>query len=264
VESLGPDVVMEQTLAGMDEDSPLGGDGCEQEGEDVDSGILTMPLFMAVIVAVTSQFLVGFNTSVMNGAGDVVFPGHSVLMWSVVVSSFAVGGPVGAIGSGILSNKRGRRGAIMLNAWVFLVGGLMMALAPDVYWLVPARVVCGIASGASTVVVPVYLGEVAPPTLRGALGTLTQFAMVIGIFVSIVMSIFLVDADHWRYQFAFTPVLAAVQLLISPFLLESPRWLLGRNSKSRYVNETYYTGPMQTSAHLVTLAAALTYTPLDR
>jgi SP family facilitated glucose transporter-like MFS transporter 3 len=239
--------MVEETLASMDEGVLLGAAGGRdaEEKKGVDC-TLTMPLLMAVVVAVMSQFLVGFNTSVLNGAGAVVFPDHTLLTWSVVVSSFAIGGPIGAIGGGILSSKRGRRGAMILNAWIFLAGGLMMALAPDVYWLVPARVVCGIASGASTVVVPVYLGEVAPPTLRGALGTLTQFAMVIGLFVSIVMAIFLMDADHWRYQFAFTPVLAAVQLLISSFLLESPRWLLGRNSTSRY----YVIGPIPRQTRL--------------
>ena len=227
LESLGPDVVVERRLAGEDDEVQL-------EDLEMDHSVMTIPLIMAVLTATSSQFLVGYNTSVMNGASEVVFPDHSVLLWSIVVASFAVGGPFGAIGGGILANKRGRRGAMMFNAWVFLVGGITMALAPNVYWLIPARLICGFASGLASVVVPVYLGEVAPPTLRGALGTLTQFALVIGILVSIVFSIPLLNVETWRFQFAVTPILAVVQLLISPFLLESPRWLVGRNRNSKY------------------------------
>jgi hypothetical protein len=83
---------------------------------------LTTPLLLAVIVAVSSQFLVGFNTSVLNGAEHVVFPDSPITLWSVVVASFAVGGPFGAILGGVLANRHGRRGAMLINAWIFLAG----------------------------------------------------------------------------------------------------------------------------------------------
>ena len=81
-------------------------------------------------------------------------------------------------------------------------------------------------------VVPVYLGEIAPPTLRGTLGTLTQFSMVIGILMSDIFAFSLANPEGWRFLFAVTPVLCVLQLAISPFLLESPRWLLGRDENS--------------------------------
>jgi MFS transporter, SP family, solute carrier family 2 (facilitated glucose transporter), member 3 len=82
------------------------------------------------------------------------------------------------------------------------------------------------------VVVPVYLGEIAPPTLRGTLGTLTQFAMVIGILATDLLAFPLATPAGWRWLFAVTPGLCALQLLVSPLLLESPRWLLGRDPHS--------------------------------
>ena len=171
---------------------------------DVDEIIITFPLVMSSFVAIISQFLIGFHTGAMNGPANVVFPGHTTWEWSLAVSAFAVGGPFGALAGGLLANRRGRRGAMLLNTWVFLLGGLVMACAPSVHWLVPARLTVGFASGLvrffvfvpigvlfrsprsllhhvqtqASVVVPVYLGEIAPPTLRGTLGTLTQFAMV--------------------------------------------------------------------------------------
>jgi SP family facilitated glucose transporter-like MFS transporter 3 len=168
----------------------------------------------------------------MNAPAGVVFPDHSTFLWSLAVSAFAIGGPGGAIAGGLLANKRGRKGAAVINMWVFFLGGLMMTLAPNVYWLIPSRFVIGFAAGLASVLVPVYLGEMAPPTLRGTLGTLTQFAMVIGILFSNILAFPLATEANWRWLFAITPILSAVQLVLSPFLLESPRWLLGRDENS--------------------------------
>ena len=79
----------------------------------------------------------------MNAPEKYVFPDHTTLEWSVAVSSFAIGGPFGALLGGFLANRRGRSGAMMINTWIFLAGGLLMALAPNVYWLIPARLTVG-------------------------------------------------------------------------------------------------------------------------
>lgn len=70
---------------------------------------------MAVCVAIISQFLVGYNIGVMNAPEAVVFPGHTTVIWSVAVSAFAIGGPFGSIVGGILANKWGRRGTMMVS-----------------------------------------------------------------------------------------------------------------------------------------------------
>lgn len=191
-----------------------------------------MPLVMAVLVAIMSQFLVGYNTGVMNAPQEVVFPGHSTLQWSFAVSAFAVGGPFGSVFGGVLANQWGRRGAMMVNVWVFLVGGVLMTVALNIGQLILARFIIGFASGVSSVVVPVYLGEIAPPTLRGTLGTCTQFALVVGILASDLFAFPFATAELWRYLFSVTPLLCVVQLLLSSFLVESPRWLLSTNSNS--------------------------------
>jgi MFS transporter, SP family, solute carrier family 2 (facilitated glucose transporter), member 3 len=68
--------------------------------------------------------------------------------------------------------------------------------------------------------------------MRGTLGTCTQFAMVIGILMSAVLAFPLATANNWRWLFAVSPALSAFQLLVSPFLLESPRWLLNLDENS--------------------------------
>ncbi len=130
-------------------------------------------------------------------------------------------------------NRIGRRGAMLANTWIFLSGGLLLTFAPNIGTLVVARLVIGFASGVSSVIVPVYLGEIAPPTLRGTLGTCTQFALVIGVLGSDVVAFPFANAQYWRYLFAVTPVLCGLQLLSSSLLLESPRWLLSHGGDAR-------------------------------
>jgi SP family facilitated glucose transporter-like MFS transporter 3 len=205
---------------------------------EFDANLVTTPLVFAIIVAVGSQFLVGYNTGVMNAPEKVVFPGHSTALWSFAVAAFAIGGPFGAIVGGKMADSRGRRGALLIDTWTFLLGGTLQSFAPDMYTIILARFIIGFASGFSSVLVPIYLGELAPPTLRGMLGTLTQFAMVIGILIADLFAFPFSTEGSWRVLFAITPIVAIIQLLCSPFLLESPRWLINRDPSSlraRYI-----------------------------
>ncbi|CAN0409618.1 unnamed protein product, partial [Hapterophycus canaliculatus] len=110
-----------------------------------------------------------------------------------------------------------------VNTWIYLIGGLLFALAPSVLWLIPARFMIGFACGFCSVVIPIYLGELAPPTLRGTLGTMTQFALVTGILGSNLLAFPLATPSGWRWMFAVTPIVALVELLCMPLILESPR-----------------------------------------
>jgi SP family facilitated glucose transporter-like MFS transporter 3 len=147
-------------------------------------------------------------------------------------------GPLGAVLAGKWADQRGRRGALMITTWLFIAGGLVQSLAPSLNIVILARTIIGVASGASTVLVPIYLGELAPPNLRGVMGTLTQFALVIGILFADLIGFVLANPSGWRYMFFLITLLALFQLLLTPFLLESPRWLLGRkpnSNKARFI-----------------------------
>lgn len=220
------------TLAKMHIDEENNKNESSLDDVDVDEITMTFHLLMAVVLAVVSQFLVGYNTSVLNAPEAIVFPGHTTLSWSLAVSAFAIGGPIGSVLGGYLANIKGRKGTMLLNTWIFLIGGSLMTIALDMYWLIVARFIIGFASGIAMVVVPVYLGEIAPPTLRGTLGTCTQFAIVIGILFSNLVAFPLATPSGWRYMFAIGPLLSILQLLSSPYLVESPRWLLSRDEAS--------------------------------
>ena len=200
---------------------------------EVDSVVITTPLILALFVCGLSQFLVGYNTSVMNSPSSVVFPDHTTFEWSLAVAVFAVGGPFGALAAGSIVDSRGRRNGMAIVTYMFLAGGLLQTFAKNMIYITAARFIIGFASGFSSVLVPIYLGELAPPTLRGTLGTLTQFCMVIGIFVSDLLAFPFATERSWRILFSVTALASIVQLFCFPFLIESPRWLLGRDRKSR-------------------------------
>jgi len=205
---------------------------------ELDSVLMTTPLIFAVFVAAISQFLVGYNIGVMNAPEPVVFPGHSTLQWSLAVAAFAVGAPFGANIAGNLADTRGRRGAMMLSMWIFIVGGVLQTFALNMTTLIVSRFIIGFASGFSSVLVPIYLGELAPPTMRGTLGTLTQFSLVTGIFISALAAFPFATESRWRILFAISPMTAIVQLFCAPWLLESPRWLLNKDvssTKARFI-----------------------------
>ena len=200
---------------------------------EMDALLVTTPLIIAIFVAGLSQFLVGYNTGVMNSPSSVVFIGHSTFEWSLAVSIFAVGGPFGAVAAGSLVDSRGRRGAMAICIYTFLIGSVIQTTASNIFFIALARLIIGFASGISSVLVPIYLGELAPPTLRGTLGTLTQFCLVTGIFVSDLLAFPFATERSWRILFSVTAITALVQILCFPFLIESPRWLLGRDRSSR-------------------------------
>jgi SP family facilitated glucose transporter-like MFS transporter 3 len=203
-----------------------------------DAKVVTAPLIFTVIIVSASMFSHGYNTSVMNAPEKIVFPGHSITSWALAVAAYTVGGPFGSATGGKLADKRGRRGAMLIGIWISLVGGLIQTVAQDILTIILARFIIGFASGYFTVLVPIYLGEMAPPSLRGTLGTLTQFAAVIGILFADLVAFPFATPNGWRIMFSITTVIAGSQLLLSSFLLESPRWLLNRDPNSlraRYI-----------------------------
>ena len=142
---------------------------------EADAITVTTPLIFAVLIASLLMFNAGYNISVMNAPEPFVFPGHTTGEWSVAVAAFCVGGPFGSVLAGKWADSRGRKRALLLIIYMYIIGGLIQTLAPSLVVVTIARVVIGLSSGASTVLVPIYLGELAPPNLRGVIGTSKWF-----------------------------------------------------------------------------------------
>ncbi|MFD7920287.1 sugar porter family MFS transporter [Streptomyces sp. NPDC059740] len=181
----------------------------------------------------------GYDTGVISGA--MLFVRQDIhltpLLEGMVVSGLLVGAMAGAGLAGRLSDAWGRRRLILAAAAVFILGTLGAALATGAWSLVAFRVVIGVGVGVASVVVPLYLSELAPVRLRGGLTSLMQLLVTVGIFLAYVTDYLLSDAHAWRWMIGLGIVPAAVLALGIVTQPESPRWLVdrGRNSDARTV-----------------------------
>lgn len=122
--------------------------------------------------------LFGYDTGVVSGALlflHTSFGNLSSFDKELVTSLLLVGAVVGAFGSGRLSDLIGRRTVILITAVVFVIGVLGAAFSPTFWFLVVMRFVIGLAVGSASMAVPLYISEVAPPRVRGALVSFNQW-----------------------------------------------------------------------------------------
>nr|WP_266096574.1 sugar porter family MFS transporter [Rubrobacter marinus] len=123
----------------------------------------------------------------------------------------------------------GRRNLILIAAVTFCIGAIGAALAPNVGVLVLFRVVLGLAVGAAALIVPLYLSEVAPTEIRGAVSSLNQLMITVGILTAFIVNAILASSEAWRTMLGLAFVPSFVLLVGMYFMPETPRWLVSRN-----------------------------------
>jgi len=203
------------------------------------SGLMRRVTGGAAITAL-GGLLFGYDTGVVSGALLFLrtqFGGLSNFEQELVTSLLLVGAMAGALIAGRLSGRIGRKPTIMITATVFVLGVLLAAFTPTYPVLLVARVVIGLAVGSSSMVVPLYIGEIAPPRFRGGLVSLNQLAITLGILISYLVDYGLSSSGDWRLMFGLAAVPAV--LLFAGILTqrESPYWLIerGRDKEARSV-----------------------------
>jgi sugar porter (SP) family MFS transporter len=184
--------------------------------------------------------LFGYDTGVVSGALLFLrhqFGGLSNIQQELVTSLLLVGAMAGALLAGRLADRIGRRPTILITATVFVVGVLLAAFTPSYPVLLIARVVIGLAVGASSLTVPLYIGEAAPSRVRGALVSLNQLAITVGILVSYLVDYGLSSSGNWRLMFGLAAVPAVLLFVGILTQHESPHWLIehGRDVEARSV-----------------------------
>lgn len=189
-------------------------------------------VYTIAAIAATGGLLFGFDTGVISGALLSIKKvwALSEMHQGFVVSSVLIGAIIGAACSGKLADRYGRRNVIIVTSLIFFVGSLATAFAPSVEFLIAGRIVIGIAIGVASFAVPLYISEISPTKVRGALVSLNQLAITVGIVVS-----YLSDAyfepfqQNWRWMFG-VGVLPAIILFIGMcYLPKTPRWLMSKN-----------------------------------
>ncbi|XP_006890445.1 PREDICTED: solute carrier family 2, facilitated glucose transporter member 2 [Elephantulus edwardii] len=162
--------------------------------------------------------------------GSVVSEGVITMLWSLSVSSFAVGGMLASCFGGKLGDTFGRIRALQGANILSLIGALLMGfskLGPSHILIISGRSVSGLYCGLISGLVPMYIGEIAPTSLRGALGTFHQLAIVTGILFSQIVGLesILGNQDQWHILLGLSAVRAVLQFVLLCFCPESPRYL---------------------------------------
>src|SRR3954467_7460482 len=185
--------------------------------------------------------LFGYDTGVISGA-LLFIPDDFKLtpfLTGAIVAALLLGAMVGAACAGRLSDRLGRRKLIIIAAIIFTCGALLAALAPTVGVLIAARFIIGLAVGSAALVVPLYLSEIAPTEVRGAIASLNQLMIVSGILAAFIVNAILASSGDWRLMLGLAAVPSVILLIGMFFVPETPRFLVrtGEEEEARDVLE---------------------------
>lgn len=202
---------------------------------------------MSVGAAVIGSLQFGYNTGVINAPLKIInnfinetyrdryqeqiSQSFLTAMSSIVVSIFSIGGILGSFSVGFFVNRLGRRNSMLIaNILAFISAALMgfSKMASSWEMLIIGRFVVGLYSGLSTGFVPMYIGEISPTALRGALSTLHQLGIVVGILIAQIFGLDMImgNDELWPLLLGFLFIPAVIQTVLLPLCPQSPRFLL--------------------------------------
>ena len=193
------------------------------------------------ILAALAGLMFGLDIGVIANAQQFIQKdfgiGDDTIGW--IVSIMMLGAAAGALVAGWLSSHLGRKRTMILGAVLFVGGSVLCGLAPTPEVLIAGRLVLGVAIGLASFTAPLYLAEVAPESIRGAMISIYQLMITIGILVAALSDAALSYTQSWRWMLGVIAIPGALFLLGVAFLPESPRWLLlkGRQSDAEQVLE---------------------------
>ncbi|KAJ2657581.1 Bifunctional purine biosynthesis protein PurH [Coemansia sp. RSA 1200] len=150
------------------------------------------------------------------------------IMWGLVVGLTPLGAWAGSMFSGLSADRFGRKYTLMLNNIFFVAGALLSGTATSVAQLAVGRFVSGVGCGVASNVVSIYNSEAATIRARGFLGGFQQLMILVGLFLSQVVSIGLSKAPLWRVLFSVSAAIAIGQTALLYFIPESPRYLASK------------------------------------
>ena len=189
-----------------------------------------MSFIVIACIAALGGLLFGYDTGVISSAllfiRDIFH--LSTTMQGLVAGIALAGAALGALMAGGLADRFGRRTVIIATAMLFVLGSIVSALAGALTMLLAGRVLVGAAIGVSSMLTPLYLAEMAPPAQRGAVVSLNQLCITLGILVSYLAGFALAGVgEGWRWMLALGAVPGVILGCGMTVLPESPRWLAG-------------------------------------
>jgi sugar porter (SP) family MFS transporter len=204
-------------------------------------------ILVALIVAL-GGFLMGFDASVISGVNKFIELEFELtkleLGWAV--ASLTVMATLSMMFAGPISDKYGRKQVLRVAALLYFISAIGSAFAPSFIVLVIARMIGGLGVGASLIIAPMYIAEIAPPSMRGRMVSFNQLNIVLGISVAFFTNYLILqlgDSDaawaqslkfdeyNWRWMLGLEALPAILYFFALFFVPSSPRWLA---MKGRY------------------------------
>lgn len=220
-------------------------------------------LIKATLTGALGGLLFGFDTVVISGAIDAIVrlynlsPGNQ----GFTVSIGLVGTVIGALGAGVIGQKLGSRETLRATAVLYVISALGCGLATGWVPFLLFRFIGGLGIGASSVLGPVYIAELAPAKWRGRLVATFQFNVVFGILLAYTSNYLIrtlnLGATEWRWQVGIA-ALPAVGFLVLLFgIPRSPRWSASHNQIEDALAVLKMMGEPNPEAELADIRAAL-------
>ncbi len=227
---------------------------------------------LAALAVSLAGLLFGYDTGVASGISHYLgeYFHLSAAQVGFAIACLDLGCIAGALCAGTLADRFGRKRVLIFCALVFMLSGVLSAIPHTVTELVLARVLGGLAIGASSMVAPVYIAEIAPEKHRGRLGSLYQLGIVVGIAVvywvnyliltwgkTAHTNVAVAHGAHWNAQYGWRYMLgsevipAVVFFCMLLFINESPRWQIvnGREAEARKTLTRFF-GPAKAESEI--------------
>ena len=186
-------------------------------------------IFWSIVVAL-GGFLFGIDVAVISGAEQEIQKlwGLSDVLHGQAIASALYGTIIGALVGGIPAERYGRKNTLIFIGILYLVSSVGSALSPEVFSFMAFRFLGGLGVGASSVVAPMYISEIAPAKNRGKLVATFQFNIVFGILVAYFSNYFLssIGENAWRWMLGVEAFPAFAFIALMFLVPESPRWLM--------------------------------------
>ncbi|CAK8531292.1 unnamed protein product [Lathyrus sativus] len=180
--------------------------------------------------------LFGYDTGVISGAllyirEDFEQVDKQTWLQETIVSTAVAGAIVGAAFGGYMNDKMGRKKTILVADVVFMLGAIVMAIAPVPWVIIIGRILVGLGVGVASMTAPLYISEASPARIRGALVSVNILLITGGQFLSYLINLAFTKAPGtWRWMLGVAALPAVLQFVLMLSLPESPRWLY-RQSK---------------------------------
>ncbi len=199
------------------------------------------------LVATLGGLLFGYDTGVISGAIEFLTARFHLddVMKGWASGCVLLGCAGGVLLAGPLTDRFGRKRALLCAALLFLVSAIGTAVPSDIWTFIVFRVLGGFGIGIASMSTPIYIAEIAPTHLRGRLVSVNQIAIVGGILLVYFVNYFVArsgdrawnEATGWRWMFASGIVPATAFFVLVFTIPESPRWLVeaGRVDEARTV-----------------------------